>query len=51
MNPTRIARWPKVEKHDWGYFLEDGEKAVAVIGSWAQTVKVLRREWERSITK
>ena len=33
----------KVEKHWWGYFLEDGEKAVAVVGSWADVKRVLKR--------
>ncbi len=34
----------KVEKHSWGYFLEDSEKAVAVVGTWADVVSVLK-EW------
>jgi hypothetical protein len=33
----------KVEKYEWGYFLEDAKKAVAVVGSWADAVRVLKR--------
>lgn len=34
----------RVEKHPWGYFLIGGEKAVAVIGGWADVIQALK-EW------
>ena len=36
----------KVEKHGWGYFLQDSKQAVAVVGSWADVIRVLKR-WGR----